>query len=94
MLGELVYIELPEVGQALEDGAELAVIESVKAAADIYAPVTGEVLQVNEQLGESPEIINSDPYGEGWIARVRPFEKLINMMTPDQYQVMLEEITD
>ena len=73
VLGELVYIELPEVGQELEDGAELAVIESVKAAADIYTPVTGEVLEVNEQLGESPEIINSDPYGEGWIIKITYF---------------------
>ena len=93
-LGDLVCVELPEVGQELETGGELAVIESVKSAADICGPVAGEVVQVNEDLFQNADIVNSDPYGEGWIARVQPFEDLSKTMTPDQYQSMLDEISD
>nr|VFJ65072.1 MAG: glycine cleavage system H protein [Candidatus Kentron sp. FM]VFJ67278.1 MAG: glycine cleavage system H protein [Candidatus Kentron sp. FM]VFK11854.1 MAG: glycine cleavage system H protein [Candidatus Kentron sp. FM] len=72
LLGDLVYIELPAVGQSAGAGQELAVVESVKAASDLYSPVDGEVIQVNEALGDSPELVNTDPYGEGWILRLRP----------------------
>ena len=71
LLGDLVFVELPEVGAELVAGAECAVVESVKAASDVYSPVTGEVLEANELLAESPETINQDPYEEGWIYRVR-----------------------
>lgn len=71
-LGDLVFVEPPETGRALESGEACAVVESVKAASDIYAPVAGEVAEVNEALADSPELINSDPYGEGWILRLRP----------------------
>jgi len=93
-LGELVYIELPEIGQELETGGELAVVECIKAADDIQAPVAGEVVHVNENLFQHPEIVNSDPYGDGWIACIQPFEDLSRTMTPDQYQSMLDSISD
>jgi glycine cleavage system H protein len=72
LLGDLVYVELPEAGRSVEAEKELAVVESVKAAADVYSPVSGEVTAVNEALSDNPELINQDPYGEGWIARLRP----------------------
>nr|VFJ93785.1 MAG: glycine cleavage system H protein [Candidatus Kentron sp. H]VFJ94501.1 MAG: glycine cleavage system H protein [Candidatus Kentron sp. H]VFK00997.1 MAG: glycine cleavage system H protein [Candidatus Kentron sp. H] len=73
LLGDLVYIELPEPGTTTETGQEMAVVESVKAAADIYSPVDGEVVEVNGALGDAPELANTDPYGEGWLLRLRPF---------------------
>ncbi len=74
MLGDLVYIELPEIESSFEIGQECAVIESVKAAADIYCPVSGEVIEINELLIENPQLVNQDPYGKGWLFRIRPFE--------------------
>ncbi len=74
-LGDLVYVELPQVGAKLAAGKECAVVESVKAASDIYAPVAGEVVQANEALAASPEKVNSEPYGEGWLFRVKPVSK-------------------
>ena len=71
-LGDLVYVELPEVGQELELDGEMAVVESVKAASDVYAPLSGSVLAVNEELADDPEKINTDPYGAGWISIIRP----------------------
>ena len=89
MLGDLVYVELPELEHNFEIGQECAVVESVKAAADIYSPVAGEVIEINESLLENPQWINEDPYGKGWLFRIRPFdsthimkEKLLNA---DQY---------
>jgi len=70
-LGDLVFVELPEVGRKLSVGEAYAVVESVKAASDVYAPVAGEVTEVNSALAATPERINADPYGEGWIARLR-----------------------
>jgi glycine cleavage system H protein len=69
-LGDIVYIELPEVGSALSQFASFGVVESVKAVSDLYAPVSGEVVEVNDALRDSPELLNSDAFGEGWIARV------------------------
>ena len=71
-LGDLVFVELPEVGASLDAGAECCVVESVKAASDVYCPLTGEVSAVNEALADSPELINSDAYGEGWLFRLTP----------------------
>lgn len=70
-LGDLVFVELPEVGATATAEGEIAVVESVKAASDIYSPVNGEVVEVNETLADAPETINSDPYGDGWIFKVR-----------------------
>ena len=72
LLGDMVFVELPEVGRALNAGQECAVVESVKAASDVYAPVSGEVVAVNESLGSTPEQVNREPYGDGWLMRVRP----------------------
>jgi len=70
-LGDVVYVELPEVGKALEKGGEAAVVESVKAASEVYSPVTGEVVEVNGALDDDPSLVNSDATGEGWFFRVR-----------------------
>ena len=70
LLGDLVYVELPEVGSVISAGDSVGVVESVKAASDMYAPVTGEVVEINEALENSPEQINHDPYGDGWMYKV------------------------
>ena len=86
MLGDLVYVELPDVEMSLELGQECAVVESVKAAADIYCPVSGEVVEVNESLFDSPQLVNEDPYGKGWLFRIRPFESQFQeLLTPAEY---------
>jgi glycine cleavage system H protein len=74
-LGDLVFVEPPEAGRRVSMGEAVAVVESVKAASDIYSPVTGEVVAGNESLGGQPELVNSDPYGAGWIVRIRPDDK-------------------
>src|SRR3990167_3723584 len=86
MLGDLVYVELPQLEMNLSAGQECAVVESVKAAADIYSPVQGEVVEVNEDVIENPQLINEDPYGKGWILRVRPFDpKGAKLLSADEY---------
>ena len=75
MLGDLVYVELPEVESNLDSGQECAVVESVKAAADVYCPINGEVIEINDAVVENPQLINEDPYGKGWLFRVKPYEK-------------------
>ncbi len=94
-LGDLVYVELPEEGQDCETGGEMAVVESVKAASDVYAPVAGTVAAVNEDLADDPEKINADPYGDGWIVRltVDALDES-ELMTPDAYQQLLDELDD
>jgi glycine cleavage system H protein len=71
LLGDVVFVELPEVGSALNAGEEAGVVESVKAASDIFSPVSGEVLEINETLEESPDFVNSDPYNDGWFYKVK-----------------------
>lgn len=71
-LGDMVFVELPEAGIQVQAGADLGVVESVKAASDVYAPLDGEVLAINEDLADKPEVINADPYGEGWFLRLMP----------------------
>ncbi|NMP31109.1 glycine cleavage system protein GcvH [Thalassotalea sp. M1531] len=71
LLGDMVFVELPEVGESVSTGDDVAVAESVKAASDIYAPVTGEVLEVNEDLEDSPELVNSDAFGDGWMFKIK-----------------------
>lgn len=93
-LGDLVYVELPEVDQDLETDDEMAVVESVKAASDVYAPISGTVVAVNDVLADDPEKINADPYGDGWIVRLEPdgdFEEG-DLLTPDEYQALLDEL--
>ena len=95
-LGDLVYVELPEVGQDVESAGEMAVVESVKAASDVYAPIAGSVTAVNEDLNDEPEKINADPYGDGWIVRMMPADGADDgdLMTPDAYQNLLDELDD
>jgi glycine cleavage system H protein len=91
-LGDLVYVELPEVGSEVEAGAGTAVVESVKAASDIYAPVSGEIVAVNEALSDKPETINEDAFGDGWIFRIRYSDKsqIDDLMSADDYAEMVE----
>jgi glycine cleavage system H protein len=71
MLGDIVFVELPEIGRTVEAGKEAAVVESVKAASEVYAPVGGEVVEVNEALTDDPALVNGDPLGEGWFVKLR-----------------------
>ncbi|MDO5769967.1 MAG: glycine cleavage system protein GcvH [Psychrobacter sp.] len=88
LLGDIVYVELPEVGATVAADDEIAVVESVKAASDVYAPLTGEIVAINEDLEDAPETINSDPYGDGWFFRIRPdnIDDYEALMTADEYQ--------
>ena len=91
-LGDMVFIELPEPGMSYEQGDACAVVESVKAASDIYAPLTGEIIEANSALEDSPELVNSDPYGDGWMFRVQlanPSE-LDGLLTPEAYAEQVE----
>lgn len=92
-LGDVVYVEAPEVGSRVAVGEEAGVVESVKAASDIFSPVSGEVIAVNELLEDAPETVNSSPYDEGWFFRVKPddVDELENCMSADEYQESLEE---
>ncbi len=87
LLGDMVFVELPEVGAAVSAGEECAVVESVKAASDVYSPVTGEVVAVNEDLVDSPDLVNHHPYADGWIMQVRLTEEgeLEELMDADAY---------
>ena len=90
-LGDMVFIELPEVGQTVAAAEACAVVESVKAASDVYAPVGGEVVEVNEALVDSPETVNQDAYGEGWLFRLQPEDvsEMAALMDGDAYEVFL-----
>lgn len=92
-LGDVVYVELPDVGTAIDAGAEVAVVESVKAASDIYAPVTGEVVEINPALEDEPETVNHSPYADGWFFRVKPagLGELEDMLDADDYQNVIDE---
>ncbi len=82
-LGDVVYVELPEVGAEVTAGSEVAVVESVKAASDIYAPVSGEVTEINELLQDEPDTVNESPYGDGWFFKVK-------MTNPDELKDLLD----
>lgn len=93
LLGDMVFVELPEVESNVTAGDECAVVESVKAASDVYSPVTGEVLAVNEALADSPDLVNSDPYGDGWLMQVKPSHEaeLAELLTADEYAALAAE---
>ena len=93
-LGEIVFIELPEVGDELERGAEAAVIESVKAASELFAPVSGAVAKVNEALNDEPALVNEDPTGEGWFLEIETVgaESMDGLMTEDEYLRYVEDL--
>jgi glycine cleavage system H protein len=92
-LGDLVFVEVPEVGKALSGGDACAVVESVKAASDVYCPIDGEVTESNEALGDAPESVNEDPYGEGWIFRLSVSDAgaLNGLLDAAAYEKVLEE---
>lgn len=91
-LGDLVFVELPEEGQVLAAGDEAGVVESVKSASDIYAPVSGEIVAINEALDAEPEKVNQEPYGDGWMYKIKLADEgeLAEMLTADQYQAQLD----
>lgn len=93
LLGDLVYVELPAVGDRVEAGNACAVVESVKAASDVYAPVSGKVVAVNNALVDKPETINEDAYGEGWMFTIEMEdpEQLNELLGPDDYAELIEE---
>ncbi len=92
LLGDMVFVELPEVGESYEAEQDCAVVESVKAASDIYCPVEGEVVEVNEELEDAPEQINVNAYHEGWIFRINPSnpDDVDNLMNADDYTALVE----
>ena len=92
-LGDVVFVELPEVGTALAASDEAGVVESVKAASDIYAPVAGEVIAVNSRLEDEPELVNADPYHEGWFYRLQPSDTndLEELLSAEDYREQCEE---
>ncbi len=92
LLGDLVFIEAPEEGTTFREGDDSAVVESVKAASDVYAPVDGEVTASNEVLEDTPEIINNDPYGDGWIYKIKPEDvgAFDTLMDADEYKELIE----
>ena len=92
LLGDLVYVELPNVGDAIEAGTACAVVESVKAASDVYAPVSGKVVEVNSALADKPETINEDAYGEGWlfVLESSDADQLAELLSPDDYAELIE----
>ncbi len=93
LLGDLVFVELPEVGQTVKAGDEIAVIESVKTAADVYAPVSGEIIAINDELASAPEQVNQDPYGIGWLYQVRmsDAQELEDLLDSDSYETAVME---
>jgi len=92
-LGDMVFVELPEPGMSYDQGEACAVIESVKAASDVYAPLSGEVVEANGKLEDSPELVNSDPYGDGWLFKLLPSDapQIEGLMDAEAYTELLEE---
>ncbi len=90
-LGDVVFVELPEIGDSFDAGEEIGTIESVKAVAEVYTPVAGEIIEINEALAEAPELLNQDPHGEGWLVKIRlssPSD-LEQLMAADEYESFL-----
>jgi glycine cleavage system H protein len=92
-LGDVVFVELPQVGSQLEVGDELGSIESVKAVSELFSPVTGEVVEVNEALAEKPELVNTDPYGDGWMVKIRlgAADEEDELMNAEEYEEYIEK---
>ena len=92
-LGDLVFVETPEVGRTVTKGGAAAVVESVKAASDVYSPVSGEIIAANEELSATPELVNGDPYGKGWLFKVKPSNsgELGSLLDAKAYEKVVEE---
>ncbi|WP_377894817.1 glycine cleavage system protein GcvH [Alteromonas sp. R78001] len=93
LLGDMVFVELPDVGDTVSTGDDIAVAESVKAASDVYAPINGEVVGVNEELEDSPELVNSDPYGDGWLFKIKAddAEEVEGLLDAEGYENSIDE---
>ena len=93
LLGDIVFVELPDIGMELDAEEESAIVESVKAASDVYAPLSGEVIEVNEKLLDEPEIVNSSPLGDGWFFKIKlnDASSFENLMTEEEYNATCEE---
>ena len=93
LLGDMVFVELPDVGDEITTGDDVAVAESVKAASDIYAPLTGEVIEVNEDLEDTPELVNSDAFGDGWMFKIKveDMAELNTLIDAEAYQLSIDE---
>ncbi|SFD71347.1 glycine cleavage system protein GcvH [Pseudoalteromonas denitrificans] len=93
LLGDMVFVDLPDVGDEVDAGEDCAVAESVKAASDIYAPITGEVVAINEELEDAPEQVNADSYGDGWLFRIKASDEteLANLLDAEGYQNSIDE---
>jgi len=93
LLGDMVFVDLPQVGNVVTQGADCAVAESVKAASDIYAPISGEIVEVNSALEDSPELVNSEPYGGGWIFKIKASAaaELSALLDAAAYEALLED---
>jgi glycine cleavage system H protein len=93
LLGDIVFVELPEVGQSVDAENDTAIVESVKAASDVYSPISGEVKAVNSLLEDQPEIINSSPYEDGWFYKISPSDlgELDNLLSPEDYSAVCED---
>ena len=93
LLGDIVFVELPEVGQTLDAESDAAIVESVKAASDVYSPISGEVKEVNSLLEDQPEIINSSPYEDGWFYKISPSDisELDDLLSPEDYSAVCED---
>jgi glycine cleavage system H protein len=90
-LGDLVFVETPEAGRGVKAGEACAVVESVKAASDVYSPIDGEIIEGNEALATQPELLNSDPYGAGWIMKIRPAGEVPGLLDAAGYAATLED---
>ena len=92
LLGDIVFVELPDIGKNIEKKDDIAVVESVKAASDVYSPVSGEVTEINEVLNDNPEIINASPYDEGWFFKIKPQDigELANLLDSEAYKKVSE----
>jgi glycine cleavage system H protein len=93
-LGEVVYVELPEVGTGVDAGDELGTLESVKAVSEFLAPVAGEILEVNERLEDEPNLVNDDPYGDGWLVKLSGSVESEELLDAEGYQEFLEQESD
>lgn len=91
LLGDVVFVELPEVGRTVSADEEIAVVESVKAASDVYAPIAGEIVEINDELVDSPELANEDPYGKAWFFKVKPANvaDYDDLLSAEEYQSAL-----
>ncbi len=92
LLGDIVFVELPDIGKNIAKKGDIAVVESVKAASDVYSPVSGEITEINEVLNDNPEIINTSPYDEGWFFKIKPqdIEELANLLDSEAYKKVSE----